>query len=81
MVARTILEDDTMSDKENMSFVRCNHLANMDILDVNDTNERPNTYSQWKEECYQFAQETTLHGLKYISMRDTFVLRRLVVYY
>lgn len=31
---------------------------------------------RWKDECYQFAQETTLHGLKYISLKDAFVFRR-----
>lgn len=30
----------------------------------------------WRDLGYEFTQYTTLHGLRYIAQRDTFILRR-----
>lgn len=71
----------TMSDNGMMSSNNCNHFTNMDLQDENENDGKPKTYKHWKDECYQFAQETTLHGLKYISMKNTFLIRRYVIYF
>ena len=52
-----------------VDLIRRTHSDNSDLMVKRRT-------PRWKDECYQFAQETTLHGLKYISLKDAFVFRR-----
>ncbi|XP_071124646.1 degenerin-like protein del-10 [Mytilus edulis] len=62
--------------KEMSNFGNINY-SNMDIYDNHISEKKEKKHQSWRDECYQFAQETTLHGLKYISLRDAFVFRRL----
>ncbi|CAC5359767.1 unnamed protein product [Mytilus coruscus] len=62
--------------KEMSNFGNINY-SNMDIYDNHISEKKDKKLQSWRDECYQFAQETTLHGLKYISLRDAFIFRRL----
>ena len=64
-----------MSTNETNLCHNGHHGVYVDLIKRTHSDNRRRT-PRWKDECYQFAQETTLHGLKYISLKDAFVFRR-----
>lgn len=47
-------------------------MENKTVENVKKQRQKP----KWKDEWQNFVQNTTLHGLRFISMEDTFLVRR-----